>query len=190
MPVPASISPPFTPAQTCPIWVTSVDASTFDADGKLKFNFSVPLPTGNIGPDHLIVQLTKFCEDANFKWWPLKDCRPRVALRIIANQAYVSGGIPATNIHKIFTFDASLSTIWTKNDPECLRVDLKIQIFAGTDALPTPIGNGNFNGPLGLTGAVNVGSTPVYAWTMPFQFCCHDCKLTCIYDPPPPGGDG
>ena len=168
-------------AKTSPIWVTSVDESMFEEEGTLKFNFSDQ--NGNIGPNHLNVTLLKYCEDLNFWWWPFKDCRVRASLTF-TQQAYYYDNIPGLHINKFFVFAASLNTIWTKNNPECLWVDITIEIFPGTDVMGPVTGAGSATGPFGLTGQLHIGSIPVYHWTASLQFRCKDCILSCIPDRP------
>jgi hypothetical protein len=161
------------------VTITSVDATQFDTDGTVRIQFSYN--GKNLGY-RLKIKVVKHCRDHNFKFIPWKDCRPDVDLVILRSDAYLYDTIPATHLGKVFTFDASLTTKPT-NDDECLWVFLKIEVHSGLDILPGFKGQAQLLSLLGQAQA-SAGIKPIMTWTIPFKVCCHDCELTCIFDPP------
>src|SRR5262249_36623881 len=82
--------------------ISNVDATMFDTDGTVRFDFSYK--NNNIGY-RLKIRLRKWCQDHNFFWVPWKDCRPHVDLVILESHPYQHASVP---IAEWFVFDASI----------------------------------------------------------------------------------
>jgi hypothetical protein len=159
--------------------LTSVDATQFDVDGTVKFNFNYDnTPIG----DHLKIKVTRHCRDHNFKFIPWKDCRPEVDVITVWSKKYDYGTVPGLGVKKVLTFRAHYRTSPTKDD-ECLWLFLTIDVQSGTELLPGVNASADIRSWLG-NAAASGGLTPIWTWTIPFKLCCHDCELTCIPDPP------
>jgi hypothetical protein len=165
-------NPPRAPAGTNASFGPA-DFSEFDSQGLIRFTFVID---GTQLKDYLVVRLRKSCRDANFFFIPWKDCRPLIDVSYERRFSYHVAG---HTYDTWYTFNAQLTE--PKNQPsdkQCRDVDLEITIDVRT-VLPDP--DGKFDSWIGK-GSFN--SRPLATWPIRMRFCCKDCSLGCIFDPP------